>query len=78
MITVTKVRRIRLDRLLSQAELAKRAGITEATLSRLEQGQQQPHYLTLSKLARALRLPATDLVDKPAANAAELVPQHVA
>jgi transcriptional regulator with XRE-family HTH domain len=61
----TTVRAIRLEKLWSQAELAERAGVTIATLSRLERGHQRPHFTTLAKLAKALGVSRHDLVDRP-------------
>jgi transcriptional regulator with XRE-family HTH domain len=63
--TATKTRAVRVDQLLTQVELAKRAGITVATLSRLERGDQRPHFSTLRKVAKALGVKATDLIDRP-------------
>lgn len=42
---------------LSQAELARRAGVNHTTISRLERGQRHPSRLMVLRLARAL---ATD------------------
>jgi DNA-binding XRE family transcriptional regulator len=40
---------------LSQAELARRAGIRPETLNRIEQGRNKPSVPTIAKLDRALR-----------------------
>jgi transcriptional regulator with XRE-family HTH domain len=64
MFTATRVRDIRLGKLMSQAELAQRAGVTVATLSRLERGQQRPHFVTLNKLSKALNVKPHDLIDR--------------
>jgi DNA-binding XRE family transcriptional regulator len=40
---------------LSQAELARRAGIRPETLNRIEQGRNQPSIPTIAKLQRALK-----------------------
>jgi transcriptional regulator with XRE-family HTH domain len=69
MITAKRIREHRIRRLLSQAELARRAGVTTVTLSHLENGQQQPRFVTLHRLAKALRVSPQDLVDRPAADA---------
>jgi len=66
MITARKLRNIRLDRLMSQTELAELADLTIQTVSRLELGQQSPRFQTLRKLAKALGVDATELIDKPA------------
>lgn len=47
---------------LSQAQLAKQAGITREALSRIETGRtRRPHPLTLWLLAAALRVPPAEL-----------------
>ena len=40
---------------LSQAELARRAGIRPETLNRVEQGKRSPSVATVEKIDRALR-----------------------
>ncbi len=57
-----KLREGRQRRLLTQAELAKRAGTTEATVNRLENGMQTARISTIRKLAEALEVPAEDLI----------------
>ncbi|MBF4482324.1 helix-turn-helix transcriptional regulator [Dehalococcoides mccartyi] len=44
----------RLDKFWSQAELAKQAGIGADTVNRLENGKQNPSFITVRKLAMAL------------------------
>ena len=46
---------------LSQAQLAVRAGISEAEISRLEAGHRRPNFETGIRLAQALGLSAEDL-----------------
>lgn len=46
---------LRLDRELSQSELAKRAGCVSNTISRLEGGLAYPHRGTVAKILSALR-----------------------
>jgi transcriptional regulator with XRE-family HTH domain len=46
----------RTDLKLSQSEVASRAGITQAYLSKIEQGKIEPRLHTLEDLARALSL----------------------
>ncbi len=48
------VRDIRLKRGLSQADLGRRAGITEYTISEIEAGKRNPRPSTLRKLAKGL------------------------
>lgn len=50
------LRRIRLERFLSQAELARRAGLHALTITRLEGGATAPSTRTVRALADALRV----------------------
>jgi DNA-binding XRE family transcriptional regulator len=45
---------------LSQAELARRAGIRPETLNRIEQGRNKPSVPTIAKIDRALRKAETE------------------
>ncbi len=56
---------------LSQAELARRAGIRPETLNRLEQGKHSPSIPTVDKIDRALRAAEAERAEavKPPANA---------
>lgn len=47
----------RLDRGISQAELARRLSIGQATLSRWESGERTPHRLDVLRIAQALGMP---------------------
>jgi transcriptional regulator with XRE-family HTH domain len=69
MFTARKLRDVRLSRLLSQTALARQAGLTTQTISRLERGEQAAYYQTLHKLARALNVEPQDLIDKPVSEA---------
>ncbi|MET8446838.1 XRE family transcriptional regulator [Streptomyces sp. NPDC005209] len=57
-----QIRRRREQRGMSSAELARRAGLSKATLSHLEAGRGNPTIETLDALAVALRIPLTDLL----------------
>jgi predicted transcriptional regulator len=48
------LRQLREDRLLTQAELAEKAGIALSSLVRVENDQVDPRFSTIRKLARAL------------------------
>jgi transcriptional regulator with XRE-family HTH domain len=50
---------------MTQAELARRAGIDEATLAALEQGQYRPASHELSQLAEALGVDELELLRRP-------------
>ena len=48
------LKRVREDRLLTQAELAEAAGIAQSSLVRIENDQVEPRFSTIRKLAAAL------------------------
>ena len=47
---------------MSQAALAKRAGLTREYVNKLEAGKQDPSLTTISALAKALGVPVADLL----------------
>jgi D-alanyl-D-alanine-carboxypeptidase/D-alanyl-D-alanine-endopeptidase len=49
-------------RALTQAEVAERAGVTTATVARIERNEIEPHMTTLRKLAAALEVDPAELV----------------
>jgi ribosome-binding protein aMBF1 (putative translation factor) len=49
-----EVRRLRMERGLSQNELAKRVGLSQSVVARLEAGGVEPRLSTLDRVARAL------------------------
>jgi len=59
----SRLRTARLRRMLTQEELARRAGTTEATVNRLENGLQRPRISTVRKLADVLGVPPDELID---------------
>jgi transcriptional regulator with XRE-family HTH domain len=56
-----KIKSLRMDKGLSQAALAKKAGISPVTMSRIETNLNQPKVTTLKCLARALRISVEEL-----------------
>ena len=46
----------------TQAELAKKSGLEQALISKMEQGRHQPRFTTLSKYARGLKLSVAELL----------------
>jgi Zn-dependent peptidase ImmA (M78 family)/DNA-binding XRE family transcriptional regulator len=56
------IARLRLDRELTQEELAEKAGISRVALGKIERGAVVPRARTLAGLAKALRVPVGDLV----------------
>jgi transcriptional regulator with XRE-family HTH domain len=59
------VRRFREARGMSVSELARQAGLSKATLSKLEGGAGNPTIGTVAAIAVALRLPLGDLIPAP-------------
>jgi transcriptional regulator with XRE-family HTH domain len=57
-----RLRELREDRMLSQTELAKMAGITQAAISGFERGERKAQPRTVRRLAEALGVEPRDLV----------------
>lgn len=57
-----QVKRERERALLTQQELAERAGVGLTTLNRIENDHAEPHFRTIRKIARALGIDAKDLI----------------
>ena len=57
-----KLKAIRTRRLLTQEELAERAGVSAATVVNVERNNQEPHFRTIRKLAEALNVDPTELL----------------
>lgn len=62
-----RIRKIREDKSLTQTELAKRVGVKPATISRYENGENQPSPEMLSKIAVALGVDVNMLFDDTSA-----------
>ena len=58
-----RLRNQRTRRALTQAELAERAGVTTATVARIERNEIEPRMTTLRKLAQGLEVDPAELVD---------------
>jgi len=58
-----RIKTLRARQKITQAELAKRAGISHGYLARLEIGMQDPTITTIEKLAKALRVKVRTLLD---------------
>ena len=54
---------LRAERMLTQQQLAERAGVAPVTIVRAEGGGYVPHGPTLQKLARALDVEIKDLIE---------------
>jgi transcriptional regulator with XRE-family HTH domain len=57
-----KLKQARTRRLLTQEELAEKAGISAATVVNIERNNQEPHFRTIRKLAKALDVDPTELL----------------
>ena len=66
-----RMRTVRERLWVTQAELAARAGVTKATVSRLENGLQRPRISTVRKLAAALGVAPEEIVDRADEDSAE-------
>lgn len=60
-----RLREVRFHKMMSVAELARRSGISRATIHKLERGDMQHAYTTrtLAKLAHALDTPVAEIFD---------------
>jgi transcriptional regulator with XRE-family HTH domain len=58
-----RLRAIRHRKALSQRDLAAAAGVTPATIARLESGEVDARHVTVRKLARALGVEPADLME---------------
>ena len=60
------LKRIRQERGLSQEELAFESGLHRTYISGVERGVRNPTVIVLEKIARALKVPAAELLAEPA------------
>ncbi len=58
----TQVKRERERALLTQQELAERAGVGLTTLNRIENDHAEPHFRTIRKIAKALGVDPRNLI----------------
>jgi DNA-binding XRE family transcriptional regulator len=63
MPALVNLRDLRMRAAMTQIELAERAGVARTTIVRLEAGDPNASPTTLRKLARALRVKPTELLD---------------
>jgi DNA-binding XRE family transcriptional regulator len=57
-----KLREVRTRRLLTQDELADKAGVSQSTIANIERDHAEPQFRTIRKLAKALDLDPTELL----------------
>jgi transcriptional regulator with XRE-family HTH domain len=53
---------LRTRRLLTQDELAERAGVSQSTIANIERDNAEPQFRTIRKLAKALDVDPTELL----------------
>jgi transcriptional regulator with XRE-family HTH domain len=58
------LKRQRIRKALTQEELARRAGLTTASVARIERNETEPRMSTLRKLAKALEVDPAELVEE--------------
>ncbi len=57
-----KLREVRTRRLLTQDELAEKAGVSQSTIANVERNNAEPQFRTIRKLAKALDIDPTILL----------------
>ena len=57
-----KLREVRTRRLLTQDELADKAGVSQSTIANIERDNAEPQFRTIRKLAKALDIDPTKLL----------------
>jgi transcriptional regulator with XRE-family HTH domain len=57
-----KLREVRTRRLLTQDELADKAGVSQSTIANIERNNAEPQFRTIRKLAKALDIDPTELL----------------
>jgi transcriptional regulator with XRE-family HTH domain len=58
-----RLRRIRRERSMTQEELAQACGLSQEMIAKTEQGRRHPRLTVLAKVARALDVPLSELLD---------------
>ena len=64
-VDVDRLKELRVEKMLSQEELAQKAHVARDTISKLERGaSKNAHYKTIHKLADALQVPYRELMKR--------------
>jgi len=58
-----RLKELREQRLLTQHMLAKRSGISQVAIARIERNRAEPHFSTIHKLASALGVDPLELTE---------------
>ena len=56
-----RIKKARKERGITQQELAEKVNMHDTTISRIETGFSNPSILTINKIAKALKIPLSDL-----------------
>ena len=59
-----KLKEVRIRRLLTQEELAEKAGLSPSTVVNIERDRSEPHFSTIRRLALALEVDPTSLLEE--------------
>ena len=59
-----KLKEVRIRRLLTQEELAEKAGLSPSTVVNIERNQTEPHFRTIRELGRALDVDPVELLEE--------------
>jgi transcriptional regulator with XRE-family HTH domain len=59
-----RLKKARARKLLTQEELAEKAGVSPSTIVNIERDQSEPHFSTIRKLAKALDVDPTSLLEE--------------
>lgn len=59
-----RLRQLRSAKGFSQTKLSKKSGVSQSFIHDLETGQKQPTIKTIHKLARALGIPVSELIEE--------------
>jgi transcriptional regulator with XRE-family HTH domain len=57
-----KLKEVRTKRLLTQDELAEKAGVSQSTIANIERNHAEPQFRTIRKLVKALDIDPTELL----------------
>ena len=58
-----RIKEIRLEKGMTQKELAEKCGMFDSALRRIENGKQNPKIETIERIIEALNIPFTDIID---------------
>lgn len=61
----SNIKRIRAEKGLTQVDLSRASGVTQATISRIESGEAWPDYDTIVSLCAALKCEHTEIISHP-------------